>query len=272
MTQNKLPISALVVSFNEADVLARCLASIQFCDEIIVYDLGSSDNSVDIAKDAGVIVRKHKRVPHAELIYAEGLSELKHDWVLLTDPDEEVDAELQKELFEKFDKLPAEVAAVRVPMQYYFKSHALKGTIWGGVSNHRLLVNRERVYFRPLVNTPVVIKEGFEMQKQPYNKGLVHHYWMRSYHEFFAKHWRYLTKEGKARYERGERSSYLGILRSPWRSFYESFVTLKGYRDGLLGFFLSLFWAWYNTSALIRLKREQIKRGDGWLRLPRFFQ
>lgn len=137
MTQkDKLPISALVVSFNEADILARCLNSIQFCDEIIVYDLGSSDNSVEVAKNAGATVRKHKRVPHAELIYAEGLSELKHDWVLLTDPDEEINAELRKELVEKFAKLPARVAAIRVPMQYYFKSHALKGTIWGGVSNH----------------------------------------------------------------------------------------------------------------------------------------
>jgi glycosyltransferase involved in cell wall biosynthesis len=259
--KDKLPISALIVSFNEADVLERCLNSIQFCDEIIVYDLGSSDNSVEVAKSLGATVKKHARVPHAEVIYAKALSELKYDWVLLTDPDEELSSVLKEELFEKFNKLPPKIAAVRVPMQYFFKSHALRGTIWGGISHHRFLVNRKRAYFRPLVNTAVFIKDGYELQVWPYRGGLIYHYWMRGYREFLSKHRRYLKQEAYARYERGERSSYLSIVFSPWRSFRESFLTKKGYHDGLLGFFLSLFWAWYNTNALIRLKREQIKRG-----------
>jgi glycosyltransferase involved in cell wall biosynthesis len=261
MRQDKLPLSALVVSYNEGDILARCLASIQFCDEITVYDLGSSDDSVEVARAAGALVRKHKRVPHAELLYIEELPKLRNDWVLLTDPDEEVSPELRKELFKKFDKLSTTVATVRVPMQYYFKSHELKGTIWGGIRFHRFLIHRKRAYFRPLVNTPVSIKEGFETEVWPYSGGIIHHYWVRGYREFFSKHKRYITKEGKAGYERGERTSYRDIIRSPWRSFYRCLIMEKGYRDGLIGIFLSLFWAWYNTSVLFKLKREQIKRG-----------
>jgi len=261
MPQANLPLSALVVSYNEADILARCLASIQFCDEIVVYDLGSSDNSVEVAKAAGAKVRKHKRVAHAEILYIEELPKLKHDWVLLTDPDEQVSPELRKELLKKFNKLAPGVAAVRAPMQYYFKSHALKGTIWGGMRFHRFLIHRHRTFFRPLVNTPVSIKEGFEAEVWPYDEGIMRHYWVRGYRDFFSKHRRYITQEGKAGYERGERTSYRGIIRSPWQSFYRCLITEKGYRDGTIGLFLSLFWAWYNTSVLIKLKREQIKRG-----------
>jgi len=255
-----LPISALVVCLNEGKILGRCLASIRFCDEIVVYDLGSTDNSAEIARAAGAVVRIHKRVPHAEIIYSSEFPKLKHDWILLTDPDEELNAELKKEVLERFSAIPKRTGAVRVPMQYYFKSHALKGTIWGGISNHRFLINRNRAYFRPLVNTAAFIKDGYEMEAWPYRRGLIHHYWMSSYREFFSKHRRYLKEEGKARYERGDRVGYLGIIRSPWRSFHESFFTKKGYLDGLLGLSLSLFWAWYNTSAMVRLKREQIKR------------
>jgi len=257
----KLPISALIVCLNEGELLARCLSSIQFCDEIVVYDLGSSDDSVTVAREAGAIVRRHRRVPHAEIIYATELSKLKHDWVLLTDPDEVIDVELKNEVLEKFGTIPETVGIIRVPMQYYFKSHALKGTIWGGVSHHRFLVNRKRAFFRPLVNTAAFLKDGYALQAWPHKRGLVHHFWMSNYREFVSKHRRYLREEGKARYERGERSSYRGILSSPWRSFRESFFTKKGYRDKLLGFSLSLFWAWYNTSAMVRLKKEQLKRG-----------
>lgn len=258
---DKLPISALVVSYNEAGLLDRCLRSIDFCDEIVVYDLGSTDDSAEVAKNTGATVRKHRRVPHAEIVYAKEVPKLKHDWVLVTDPDEEVDSELRSQLFENFRTIPSSTAVVRAPMQYYFKNRALRGTVWGGISNRQLLMNRQRAIFRPLVNTPITIRPGFKLQRWPYKGGVVHHYWMRGYRELLPKHRRYLTKEGKARYERGERVGYIGIIRSPLRSFYDSFVRQKGYLDGLTGFILSLFWAWYNTNALVRLKREQLSRG-----------
>lgn len=256
----KLPISALIVSYNEGDVLGNCLASINFCDEIVVYDLGSSDNSVDVAKKAGAKVKHHKRVPHAELIYANGLDKLKHDWVLVTDPDEEIDRKLRQEIIDGFTDLSKNTAVVRAPMQYYFKRRPLRGTIWGGVSNRQLLVHRKRAYFRPLVNTPIAIKGKFKLFWWPHREGLIHHYWLSGYREFFSKHRRYLKREARARYERGERVGYFGLSLSPWRSFYDSFISKRGYLDGVTGFLLSLLWAWYNTSALIRLKGYQLKK------------
>lgn len=259
--QTKLPLSALVVCLNEAKALRKCLASIDFCDEIVVYDLGSRDNSVTVAKSMGAKVKVHKPVAHAELIYAKELNRLQHDWVLVTDPDEEIDEAFRQELVDGFSELPKDTAVVRAPMQYYFKHRPLKGTIWGGITNRQLLVHRKRAHFRPLVNTPITIKKGSSLFYWPYKNGLIHHYWMSSYREFFAKHRRYLKKEAHARYNRGERVGYIGIFLSPWRSFYDSFFEKKGYMDGLTGLFLSMFWAWYNSSALIRLKRYQLRKG-----------
>jgi hypothetical protein len=43
----------------------------------------------------------------------------------------------------------------------------------------------------------------------------------------------------------------------PWRSFRESYVAKRGYRDGLTGLALSLLWAVFRTTgelALLRLR------------------
>jgi hypothetical protein len=45
----------------------------------------------------------------------------------------------------------------------------------------------------------------------------------------------------------------------PWRAFRESFLAKRGYRDGLTGLGLSLFWAVFRTRgelALLRKLRE----------------
>ena len=45
-------ISACIITFNEADRIADCLASLDFCDEWIVVDSFSSDDTVAIAQAA----------------------------------------------------------------------------------------------------------------------------------------------------------------------------------------------------------------------------
>lgn len=46
----KLPISASMVVKNESKNIKGCLDSLSFCDEVIVVDTGSKDNTVEIAK------------------------------------------------------------------------------------------------------------------------------------------------------------------------------------------------------------------------------
>lgn len=84
----KLPVSGVVITKNEADRIGRCVNSLQkLCQEVIVLDSGSSDNTPRLAREAGA------RVEHQDW---RGFSAQKNavielasqPWVFLLDADE----------------------------------------------------------------------------------------------------------------------------------------------------------------------------------------
>ena len=259
MSNIKLPISAIVVGYNEAHLLDECLSSISFCDEMIYFDLNSSDNSIDIANKFHAKVIKHVRVPGCEWIHSSFADKTINDWVLITDPDEVIDSSLAEELIMLFENgISPEVGAIIAPCLFYFKGSKLQGTSWGGINKRVLIANNRRFIFTPHVHSGRKLKEGFKYLEIDFKlSNAVHHYWMQSYKKLFEKHFRYLKNEGEARYSIGLRTSVKKISMEPWRQFAYSYITKKGYIDGLTGLFLSVFWAWYQTFALISLYKLQ---------------
>lgn len=83
----RTPLSAVVTTFNNAATLDRCLASLAFCDEIVVLDSDSNDATRDIAEARGahIFVEAFKGYgPQKQ----SAIDKASHDWVLLLDADE----------------------------------------------------------------------------------------------------------------------------------------------------------------------------------------
>src|SRR5476649_1909110 len=53
---DRVPITVVMPTLNEAAVLTQALANLQWADEVIVVDGGSADNSVDVARVGGARV------------------------------------------------------------------------------------------------------------------------------------------------------------------------------------------------------------------------
>jgi glycosyltransferase involved in cell wall biosynthesis len=92
-------VSVLLLTFNEAGNLPRCLDSLAWCDDIAIVDSGSTDGTPDIARARGVRVL-HRPFDDFAAQRNFGLREIKfrHDWVLHLDADEVVTPAFVKRL------------------------------------------------------------------------------------------------------------------------------------------------------------------------------
>ena len=80
-------LSAVVTTFNNAATLGDCLASLSFCDELVVLDSGSGDATQAVAAEHGarLFVEPFKGYG---LQKQSAIDKASHDWVLLLDADE----------------------------------------------------------------------------------------------------------------------------------------------------------------------------------------
>lgn len=93
-----LPISGVVITHNEADRIARCIASlVAVCEEVIVLDSGSTDDTVRIARELGARVEHRGWDGFARQKNA-AIAMASQPWVLLLDSDEWLEADAQAEL------------------------------------------------------------------------------------------------------------------------------------------------------------------------------
>jgi glycosyltransferase involved in cell wall biosynthesis len=90
-------LSAIVIVKNEAANIAACLSGLAFCDERIVVDCGSSDDTIALAEQHGARVASHVWQgfgPQKNF----ALSLATGDWVLSIDADERVGEALAREI------------------------------------------------------------------------------------------------------------------------------------------------------------------------------
>jgi glycosyltransferase involved in cell wall biosynthesis len=249
-----LPLSALVTSRNEAHLLGPCLDAIAFCDELIVIAVECTDDTAGIAAAHGARVVEHPYVGIAEAARVTVAPQARHDWLLVVDPDETVPPALAREVASLLPTLDDDIAAVDAPRQYFFRGRPLRGTVWGGPNKRRLLVNRRAVELTPTIWGGMRILPGRRVVELPFTpETAIAHHWASGYRELIARHRRYLRLEAADRSQAGEVTGYRTILGTPWRAFRTSYLTERGFRDGLTGLALSVFWAAFRTSSEIAL-------------------
>lgn len=226
-----LPISGVVITKNEADRIARCVASLRaVCAEVLVMDSGSSDDTVARATAAGA------RVAHQDWL---GFAAQKNaviaaagqPWVLLLDADEWLDAGAEQILRNLFAGSQIENADVwRLVRRTHFIGKALNFGGWGRESVDRL--------FRPdLRYLPAQVHERLDLSGKRVARvaARIEHDTARSAEEYRGKLDRYARLFAEQRLAAGKRA---GVL-APWThaGFYllKNFIVRGGFLDGPRG-------------------------------------
>src|SRR5262245_41064718 len=90
-------ISATIITFNEEHRIAKAIASLASCDEIVVVDSGSTDRTCEIAEARGArVLRRSWEGYSKQKNFA--AAQARNDWILSIDADEQLSAELAAEI------------------------------------------------------------------------------------------------------------------------------------------------------------------------------
>jgi glycosyltransferase involved in cell wall biosynthesis len=97
VAMSEVHLSAVVIAQNSADVIERCLKSLQFADEIVVVDALSHDGTPEIARRLGARVISNKW-PGFGRQFQLAIDSARGDWVFRCDTDEWVPDALAEEI------------------------------------------------------------------------------------------------------------------------------------------------------------------------------
>jgi hypothetical protein len=102
------PITAILQTLNDGTQLGRALESLRPCDEFVIVDHGSTDDTLRIAREYGS--RIQRSTPNQP--FSSYLPSARHDWVLCLLPSESLTEGLEASLFEWKLYDPGEVAGI----------------------------------------------------------------------------------------------------------------------------------------------------------------
>ena len=90
-------IAVIIPAFNEAHNIIEVLKSVDFCDEVILVDSKSTDNTVEIAQPYFDKLLQREYI-HSASQKNWAIPQATHEWILLVDADERVTPELKEEI------------------------------------------------------------------------------------------------------------------------------------------------------------------------------
>lgn len=230
MNRAAVPISACVITLEEADRIGECLRSLAFCEEIIVVDSGSADATCRIAESLGarVLVRAFDGY-RSQKDFAVGCA--AHDWVLCLDADERVDPALRASILAARDGGFAGAAGYRFNrLSDYFGRFLRHGNAYP--DRVLRLFDRRRggwrgsrqIHEAASVDGPVHTLAGHLL-----------HFPYRSLEQQLAKTQRYALMMAQHEFARGKRASWAKLVLSPGWRFWRGYVFRLGFADGWRG-------------------------------------
>ncbi|MFT5905927.1 MAG: glycosyltransferase involved in cell wall biosynthesis [Cryomorphaceae bacterium] len=233
--KKKLPISVCMLSLNEADRFPLSLTCIDHFEEWLIYDTGSTDNSIQIGQDAGATVTKQPWLGFSKTRELQ-FTQASQPWILWLDADEVITQALIDELYQLFDnELEPQHSAFEINRMIYFNQQWVKHGDWFPDWNVRLF--KKDVWSMPERD----VHESVDING---SKGKLHnileHHSFRSWNDKeqrsnkYAKLWvdMQLNKGGKV-------LPCTPLLRGVWK-FLRGYILKKGFLDRSLGFKIAL--------------------------------
>lgn len=224
------PVSAVIIAFNEADRIGDCLASLDFCDDIVVVDSGSTDATRAVCEAAGARVL-HRDFDGFRSQKDFAVQQARHDWVLCLDADERVSPALRAAILAAQAGGFGDAAGYRFArLSEYFGKFLRHGNAYP--DRVMRLFDRRRGGWRG--TREIHEAASVDGPVQTLTGDLIHHPY-RSLAQFLAKTQRYARMMAEHDHARGKRASLAKLVLSPAWRFWRGYVFRLGFLDGWHG-------------------------------------
>jgi glycosyltransferase involved in cell wall biosynthesis len=249
-------ISGLIITFNEENNIHACIDSLRpVCDEIIVVDSYSNDNTVEVASAAGAKVLLQQFLGDGpQRTY--GLQYCNNDWVLNIDADER----LEKDTIEQIKLLNL---ANTIFEAFEFRRKNILHGKWMKVAGWypdyvKRLFNKTHTDFSQVqVHSKILTKKSKKL-----NCHIVH-YSFRDYSDMLTILDRYSTMKAMEFFEERKKVYIISPFTHACFSFLKHFFVKRGFLGGLDGFVISALnsmGSFFKYAKVLELYQEENKR------------
>lgn len=239
-------LSVVVLTGDEEQNIKTCLQSLSFCDEIIVIDDYSIDQTVRIAKNSGAKIYKR----HLNDNFAQqrnfALEKANGKWVLFVDADERVSEALGKEVLNAIKNDQSKFVGFYI---------VRRDIIWGRELRHGEAGNIKllRLAKKGSGKWAGKVHESWDITgKIGFLKNPIIHFSHQSIGEFLKDIDVYTNIRAQELYSKGARTSFLQIVLYTKLKFLQNFILKLAFLDGTAGLIISITMSFH--SFMVRAK------------------
>ncbi len=230
---NMPKLSVIIITKNEENHIKQCLASVAWCDEIIIVDCGSTDNTVELCRHYTNKIFITDDWPGFGPQKNRALAKATGEWVLSIDADEQVTTTLQQEIKQTITH--ATESAFRIPRRSRYCGRWIKHSGWSPDYVTRLFRRSCANFSNDLVHEKILLQGNIGTLKTP-----LLHYSFESLEEVLEKVNNYSSANAQMHYAKGKKSSLSkAILHGLW-AFLRTYLLRAGFLDGREGFMLAV--------------------------------
>lgn len=245
-----MAISGLVITYNEERYIEACIKSLyKVCDEVVIIDSNSKDNTVKIAERLGAKVFLQDFLGDGPQ-RTHGLQFCKNDWILNLDADEFLDSDANLFL-EKNKYLENDNDAFSFRVKNFLGDELIDFAGWYPDYKVR--------FFNKKTATPSSSKVHQKIIAKNEKKVPVHilHYGWDSFEQIVAKKNQYSTWHANQLFDQGKRINSFKPLLNGIIAFLKCYFLKKGIFNGLDGFTFSLIQAFFSYMKYAKLRKLQ---------------
>lgn len=232
--ESTISLSVIIITLNEETSLRSCLESVKWADEIIVVDSGSSDNTLEIAREYSDKIYTESEWKGYGIQKQRAQDKATGKWILSIDADERVTPELKKEIEVVIRK--DEVAAYSMPILPYCFGRFIRHGGWYPAPKVRLYPREKARYGSQQVHEKLDYVGDVPIRQL---SGDLLHYTYRDLEHYLVKSAHYAAAWASQREAKGKKASLFQGAIHALSCFLRMYIVRAGFLDGKQGFLLA---------------------------------